>query len=162
MALEEGGTGMDWKVTPHALEQMAERGVAVDQLETLLAKPKVTVPDTKRLGRRIYSNDVMIAVVDEDDRYVITVGMKGASSGDWETFAAPHGGAAPVAPIVDGKRRKRVKEKGLPIQKSSVLDGVHPGIAEDVRAYLEKHGLDFRAVQVVSPTEVFINPPEDR
>jgi IS4 transposase len=135
---------------------MAERGIAEDQLEALLARPAVTVPDTKRLGRRIYSDDVMIAVVAEDTRSVITVGYKGASRNDWRTFAAPQGGAAPVEPVVYGKRRRRVKDKGLPVQKTGVLDGVHPEIAAGVREVLDLYGLDYRAVRVHSPTDVEI------
>jgi hypothetical protein len=136
---------------------MAERGIARDQLDTLLARPAVTVPDTKRLGRRIYSNGVMLAVVDEAAHAVITVGYKGASSNDWRTFAAPQGGAAPVEPVVYGKRRRRVKDKGLPVTTRSVLDDLHPSIAEGVREVLAEHGLDFRAVRIFSPTQAEID-----
>lgn len=154
---------MDWTVTPHALEQMAERGVAVDQLDTLLARPQTTMPDPKgQPGCRIFQRDQLIAFVNEVEKVVITVGIHGGSRSDWHTLPAPQGGEAPAEPITYGQRRRRVKDKGLPITKASVLDGVHPRVAAEVRQALALRGLDFRAIRVTSPTEVEIVLPKEK
>lgn len=154
----------EWLVTSHAREQMEERGIAQDQLDALLARPALSIPDPKGMPNcRYYTGGGMLAVVDEVAHAVITVGINGASSKDWRTFAAPRGSAPlPADPVRFRKRKRKKDDPGLPVTKSSVLDGVHPGIAADVRAYLAKHGLDFRAVRVISPTEVFIDPPEEK
>jgi hypothetical protein len=68
----------------------------------------------------------------------------------------------PAEPVRFRNRRKKVKEVGLPVDRSNVLDGVHPGVAAGVLAYLAEHGLDFRAVRVLGPTQVEIDPPKDR
>lgn len=151
----------EWLVTGHAREQMEERGITKDQLDALLARPTLSIPDPKgQPNCRYYTGGGILAVVDEVDRAVITVGINGASKRDWRTFAAPASPPPPEPVRFRKQRRKRIKDAELPVTKTSVLDGVHPGIAADVRAYLDEHGLDFRAVRVVSPTEVFIDPPE--
>lgn len=155
---------MDWTVTGHAREQMAERGIAQDQLDTLLARPQTTLPDPKGMpGCRIFQSGQVVAFVNEVERVVITVGIHGASNSDWRTFAAPQGGSAPVVPVqYNGKRRKRVKDKGLPVTTRSVLDDLHPSIAAGVRQVMAEHGLDFRAVRITSPTEVDIVLPKEK
>jgi hypothetical protein len=152
-----------WSTTAHAREQMIERGIAPDQLDAVLAHPATTAPDPKgRAGCRYYKRGGVIAVVNEDDHCVITVGVEGASSRDWRTFAAPL--ATGPAPVTSEQvepwrpRQPRVKISSAPVQASSVLDGVHPSIADQVRKTLTELGLDFRSVVVQSPTEVSIVP----
>jgi hypothetical protein len=153
---------MEWQVTPHALEQMAERGIARDQLDRVLARPQTTLPDPKRQpGCRIFQSDQVVAFVNEDEHVVITVGIHGASRDDWHTFAAPQGGPAPAEPVTYGVRRRRAKDKGLPVTKSNILDGVHEHVAAEVCKALAQRGLDFRAIRVISPTEVEIVLPEE-
>ena len=154
----------DWVLTHHARERMADRGIAPDQLDELLARPKVSLPNPDldaAPGTRLYVGGGLVAVIDEPERTVITVGVHGASNADWESFPAPQAGPLPAEPISTEfrKRGRRVKDKGRPVCRTNVLDGVHPGIAAGVRAYLAAHGLDFRAVTVLGPTQVEITPP---
>lgn len=151
----------DWVISGHAQEQMEERGVARDQLDKLLRWPQVSIPDP--MGKpncRYYSGGGVLAVVDEGAHEVITVGIIGASNRDWESFLPPPAieeSPQPAAPL-RRPRRRRPKDKGLPVARGNVLDGVHPGIAADVRSYLAANGLDFRAVTVLGPTQVEIDP----
>lgn len=152
----------DWVITLHARQRMLDRGIADDQLDSLLAAPQISLPNpdpTAKPGTRLYIGGGLVAVIDEPERTVITIGVKGASSRDWESFSAPQAGPLPEPESTwPERRRRRVKDKGLPVTRSNVLDGVHPGIAADVRAFLAAHGLDFRAIKVLGPTQVEINP----
>lgn len=154
-----------WVITHHAQQRMEDRGVAPDQVDALLAAPSISLPNPDpdgAPGTRLYIGGGLVAVVDEPARTVITVGVKGASNRDWESFPAPPAEAMPPEPDQVRHRRRRVKEKALPVTRRNVLDGVHPGITHGVRAYLAAHGLDFRAVRVLGPTQVEINPPGSR
>jgi len=152
-----------WSTTAHARQQMTERGIAPDQLDDVLAHPATTAPDPKgRPGCRYYKRGGVLAVVNEDEHTVITVGIVGASARDWRTFAAPL--ATGPAPVTSEQvepwrpRQPRVKVSTAPVQATSILDGVHPSIAAQVRVTLNRLGLDFRSVVVQSPTEVSILP----
>jgi hypothetical protein len=159
-----GATGNDWEATAHAQDMMAERGITADQVSTLLAHPQTTAPDPKgRPNCRYYTGHGMLAVVDEAERKVITVGIMGANRHDWRTFAAPQSGAMPEPVTVVGPnlypammRRRRKEERAAEVRAMNVLDGVHPLIADGVRRELARLGLDFRSVRVDSPTEVSI------
>jgi hypothetical protein len=152
----------DWVITSHAQEQMEERGLTRDQVDTVLRRPEISAPDP--MGKpdcRYYVGGGMLAVVDEASREVITVGVSGASNRDWESFLPPSSEPLPPEPPKVRPRRNRgwrVKEQTLPVTRTNVLDGVHPGIARGVRAYLAANGLDFRSVRVLGPTQVEINP----
>lgn len=154
----------DWVLTHHTRQRLEDRGIAPDQLDQLLARPQISLPNPDpdaAPGTRLYVGGGLVAVIDEPARKVITVGVNGASNRDWETFPAPLAGPLPPEPVRTDfpKRGRRIKDKGLPVSRSNVLDGVHPGIADGVRAYLAANGLDFRAVRVLGPTQVEINPP---
>ena len=154
--------------TPHAQEQMAERGIAPDELDALLSRPETTIPDPKgEPDCRYYTGGGMVAVVNEATHRVITVGLDGASSRDWRSFGAPRGGPMPVEATPPPRKRmeRRRRAVGPPVERATtanVLDGVHPLIAAGVRAQLDAMGLDFRSVVVESPTVVSIVPRDSR
>jgi hypothetical protein len=151
---------------------MAERGIAPDELDAMLRHPDTTIPDPKgEPGCRYYTGRGMVAVVNEATHRVITVGVVGASSRDWRTFGAPRGGPMPTESPARQRmtaRRRAVEPVTVtganraPIQLANVLDGVHPAIADGVRAELANLGLDFRSVRVESPTVVSIVAPDRR
>jgi hypothetical protein len=162
----------DWALTYHARQQMELRGIARDQVDAALARPDHTTPSQKHAGARQYVKGQVLLVVNEATRQVITVGIHGASKDDWESFAAPIS-AAPAEPtplrLLPGGAAataspgaRRPKPPAAPVQRTAVLDGVHPRIAAAVRRELARRGLDFRAVRVVSPTEVSIAMPGAR
>jgi hypothetical protein len=141
---------------------MLDRGIAQDQVDALLARPEISLPNPDLQaapGTRLYIHGGVVAVIDEPEHTVITIGITGATNRDWESFSPPEAGPLPPQSPSLHHRRRRVKEKGLPVARRNVLDGVHPGIAAGVRAYLAAHNLDFRAVQVHGPMQVEINPP---
>jgi len=142
---------------------MEIRGIAQDQVDRVLARPEISLPSPDQNappGTRLYVGGGVVAVVDEPAHTVITIGVKGAANSDWESFPAPPAtDPLPPEPTCLRQRRRRTKDKGLPVTRSNVLDGVHPGIAAGVRQYLAAHGLDFRAVKVLGPTQVEICPP---
>lgn len=148
----------DWVITNHAHERMADRGIAKDQLDALLAAPEISIPSATRGSERIYIRDRILAVVDEPRRTVVTVGLSGATNQDWELFPPPPADPLPPEPPRLRTRRRRRKDEAPPVTRRNILDGVHPGVAADVRAYLAANGLDFRAVRVLGPTQVEIIP----
>jgi Domain of unknown function (DUF4258) len=155
-----------WQLTAHARERMALRGISVDQVDAVLDRPSQTMPDPKRTGCRMYVGGGVVAVVDERTQDVITVGIDGATGNDWQSFAAP-----PAAPLSDdvvepvpartsrrAVRRPLARMRPATAAARNVLDGVHPLVAAEVRRVLSRRGLDFRAVRVLSPTDVRIAP----
>lgn len=159
MTTDSGG----WRLTSHARERMADRGITIDQVEAVLRHPELTLPDPK--GRsddvRCHVGGDVLVIANHVYREVITVGINGASSLDWETFAAPAASAdehpPPPYPVrATPRRRTREAERSEPIEERNVLDGVHPLVAQRVRRLLAERGLDYRHVVVLSPTDVRI------
>lgn len=153
---------MDWDYTAHALTRMRQRRILREQVDAVLAWPASNQPDPKRqAGVRLYVGGGITVSVNEDDRVVLTVGVQGADRSDWESFRAPalsvlEGGRMPGTRARTSTRRttRKPKPTPAPVASRNVLDDVHDGIARTVRKTLRKHGLDYRSVTVVSPTEV--------
>jgi len=78
-----------WRLSAHVRERLGDRGITVEQVRAVLARPETTVPSMKEDGCRIYTRAGVLAVVNETARTVVTVGMHGATAQDWEDHAAP-------------------------------------------------------------------------
>lgn len=160
----------DWTITDHAREQMVERRITATALDAVLHRPTHTVPDPKgRADCRYFVRGDLLAVVNERERVVITVGYNGACKDDWKdhrpdeqpedvhVVTAPVAGVRRVAPLRRNAQQQRVAS--APVQKRNMLDGVHEQLVIQVRQELQRRGLDFRAVEVLGPTRVVINVP---
>lgn len=153
-----------WRLTDHARDRLADRGITVEQLAEVLQRPSQNLPNPKRRqdGSRLYVGGGVVAVVNETTHEVITVGISGATGNDWVSFAPP--AAAPLVesplPVATGRVTRRSSPRRTAavaeVASRNVLDDVHPQIAKTVRRLMRRHGLDYRAVRVCSPTDVRI------
>jgi hypothetical protein len=75
----------DWQLSKHALEQIAERGLALDDVLVAADRPVRSMPSKRKVGARINTGpDGTQAIIDVDSRTIITVGVNGATKFDWE------------------------------------------------------------------------------
>jgi len=161
----------EWRVSAHARAQCVERGIALAELDRLLADPP-TRTQSRHAGNtehhRRYVGYGILAIVEERSRTVITVGIHGASKADWEDAARARRSDLPEAsPDVEPRRRRRADplrtagnaDDPVPtsrVTRSNALDALHPAVRANVRAELARRGLDVRHVRILSPTRVEI------
>ena len=168
-----------WTITGHARDMLAERGIAPSELvQTLLDPDKIDalVNDNPAHAERVtlYVRGKVLAWVDDPDKTVITVGIQGANSLNWEAHALARAGTPEqdCLPVEDllvavpakrgrrpgSKNRQREVDRNGPVEVRHVLDGVlHPSLVETAKAMATERGVGFDKIRVLGPARFEID-----
>lgn len=158
-----------YRITAHAKAQCAERGIALAELDEVVARPDITIDaDLKDAGVTRGIAHGLVVLVDEARRCIVTVGIDKAARDRWEALAIARKSTVPFKEDTEKEKprrpRKEVRSAGhrndeVPAFRAAsthALDKVHPAIREQVTRELAALGLDFRCVRIITPTKVEI------
>lgn len=160
-----------YRITAHAKAQCAERGIALAELDEVVARPDITLSaDVKAAGVSRWIGHGIVVWVDEARECIVTVGIDKAARDAWEAQAIARKSTVAFKEDKEQEKPRRWKKEtrsaghrhdDVPVFRAATthaLDKVHPAIRAQVERELASLGLDFRCVQIVSPTKVVINP----
>lgn len=177
-----------WRMTNHAIDRLADRGVAATELiDLLLAPGDERQFDTAEDGKPLYCvwnhhiGVVYVMGIDYETgdsvKVILSVYLSGRGKEKWEEDALALAGRrrsmkviqidellesvddALPAPVV--VRPKPLKRAPAPVVVSSVYDRVPPRLLETARMLLELNGLDkddMRAVVVTGKNSIEVDP----
>lgn len=164
-----------WTLTDAARAQLEGCGIAYSELFRLVRDPVLSMPGLEPGVRRINGYGLTALVCGQEVR---AVEIDGATAGNWQEWAVERadfgdGDVAGADALVKDelsrlthrsqsagfpgprRRRKRRKEDEPPVQKTHILDRVHPALRAEITRQVDG---DFSRLVIESPTKVTILP----
>lgn len=131
----------------HARRQADERAIGTDELATVMLNPMYRQPN----GSRANAN---LTIYLDERKHLITAVLRTDEITELATTTRRKPVPAPSPEPVFERRAAR-KPRPLPVQRTHILDSIHPALREEITRLVDG---DFSRLVVHSPTNVHINP----